>query len=139
MQLDLRRQDLQDVSRLWRELGEVRLESPERRIAHLLDGLRALIGAEDACWVSAVRRPTGGWRGWLVTGVQYLYPNEARRLFFNLPPVEGGDSPYMQHQDYSLEALSRRDAVQPAPDSAGFSAEGQAEARLLFQKCLELP
>ena len=80
MQLDLRRQDLQDVSRLWRELDEVRLESPERRISHLLEGLCALIGAEDACWVSAVRRPTGGWRGWLVTGVQYLYPNEARSL-----------------------------------------------------------
>jgi phage portal protein BeeE len=26
-----------------------------------------------------------------------------------LPPVAGGDSPYMQQQNYSLEALAKRD------------------------------
>lgn len=36
-------------------------------------------------------------------------PNEARRKF-NLAPVEGGDAIYLQQQNYSLEALSRRDA-----------------------------
>lgn len=49
----------------------------------------------------------------------FLAPNEARRLFFNLPHVEGGDTPYLQHQDYSLEALARRDSQAPAPASAG--------------------
>ena len=36
-------------------------------------------------------------------------PNEARRKF-NLPPVKGGNSPYLQQQEFSLEALAKRDA-----------------------------
>jgi HK97 family phage portal protein len=36
-------------------------------------------------------------------------PNEAR-LAFGLPPIEGGDSVYLQQQNYSLEALAKRDA-----------------------------
>lgn len=36
-------------------------------------------------------------------------PNEARQRL-NLPPVEGGESPLMQQQNYSLVALARRDA-----------------------------
>jgi HK97 family phage portal protein len=54
----------------------------------------------------------------------YLAPNEAR-LRFDLGPVEGGDTPYMQQQNWSLEALNQRPApsaagsqVQPAPASA---------------------
>ncbi|WP_367376598.1 phage portal protein [Hafnia alvei] len=38
-----------------------------------------------------------------------LTPNEARRKE-NLPPVLGGDSLYLQQQNFSLEALARRDA-----------------------------
>lgn len=52
-----------------------------------------------------------------------MAPNEARRRV-NLKPVEGGESVYMQQQNYSLEALARRDAQpdpfspsQPAPPS----------------------
>ena len=41
-----------------------------------------------------------------------MKPNEAR-LKRNLPPVEGGDTIYMQQQNYSLEALSKRDANDP--------------------------
>lgn len=36
-------------------------------------------------------------------------PNEARRKF-GLKPLTGGDTVYMQQQNFSLEALSRRDA-----------------------------
>lgn len=36
-------------------------------------------------------------------------PNESRRRL-NLPPVPGGDSVYRQQQDFSLEALAKRDA-----------------------------
>jgi HK97 family phage portal protein len=39
----------------------------------------------------------------------FLAPNEARREE-NLPPVEGGDSPMAQQQNYSLAALAKRDA-----------------------------
>lgn len=38
-----------------------------------------------------------------------LAPNEARRKS-NLPPVAGGDSPFLQQQNYSLAALAKRDA-----------------------------
>lgn len=38
--------------------------------------------------------------------------NEARRLL-NLPPVEGGDTIYMQQQNYSLAALDERDRNDP--------------------------
>ena len=39
-------------------------------------------------------------------------PNEARRRF-NLPPVKGGDTPYLQQQNYSLAALDERDQDKP--------------------------
>lgn len=43
-------------------------------------------------------------------------PNEARKRL-NLSPVEGGDTPYLQQQNFSLAALAKRDAqeaeVQP--------------------------
>ena len=38
-----------------------------------------------------------------------MSPNEARRKL-DLKPVPGGDTPYMQEQNFSLEALSKRDA-----------------------------
>lgn len=39
----------------------------------------------------------------------FMKPNEARRKE-NLPPVVGGDAVYLQQQNYSLEALAKRDA-----------------------------
>jgi HK97 family phage portal protein len=39
-------------------------------------------------------------------------PNEARRRF-NLKPAKGGDSPLLQQQYYSLEALAKRDQNEP--------------------------
>jgi HK97 family phage portal protein len=44
-----------------------------------------------------------------------MSPNEARKRYFNLPPVPGGDTPYLQQQNYSLEALAKRDAAPPTP------------------------
>jgi phage portal protein BeeE len=38
-----------------------------------------------------------------------MTPNEAARRL-NLPPVAGGDAVYRQQQDFSLEALAKRDA-----------------------------
>lgn len=43
-------------------------------------------------------------------GAGLLAPNEAR-LRLNFRPVEGGSSPYLQQQNFSLEALAKRDAL----------------------------
>lgn len=57
-------------------------------------------------------------------GSALMKPNEGRRKL-NLPPVEGGDTPYLQQQNYSLSALAKRDAREdpfsksaPAPDQS---------------------
>jgi HK97 family phage portal protein len=55
---------------------------------------------------------SGGW----------LAPNEARREE-DRPPAEGGDTPFLQQQNYSLAALGRRDAK----DAEG-KTDVQAEA-----------
>jgi phage portal protein BeeE len=43
-----------------------------------------------------------------------MKPNEAR-LKENLPPVEGGDTPYLQQQNWSLAQLDKRDIVADKP------------------------
>lgn len=53
-----------------------------------------------------------------------LAPNEARAKL-NLKPLPGGDSVYMQQQEYSLEALAKRDAGDP------FAAPAPAPAPLM--------
>lgn len=50
----------------------------------------------------------GGWK----------MPNEARR-YEDLPPVAGGETPYMQQQNYSLAALAKRDAKEDPFAAAG--------------------
>jgi HK97 family phage portal protein len=42
-------------------------------------------------------------------GAGVMSPNEGRAKF-DLEPVKGGESPYLQQQNYSLEALAKRDA-----------------------------
>ena len=46
-------------------------------------------------------------------GAGGMSPDEARRKYFGLGPVTGGDTPYMQQQYFSLEALAQRDANAP--------------------------
>lgn len=68
-------------------------------------------------------------------------PNEARKRL-DLKPVPGGNSPYLQQQNYSLEALAKRDAQEDpfgtasaAPREGGdkdASARQQADARAFF-------
>lgn len=45
----------------------------------------------------------------LMTRAAVTTPNE-NRAAENLPPVEGGDTPYLQQQNFSLAALAKRDA-----------------------------
>jgi HK97 family phage portal protein len=39
-----------------------------------------------------------------------MSPNEARFRYLDLGPVSGGETPYLQQQNYSLAALAKRDA-----------------------------
>src|SRR4029453_12575441 len=43
-----------------------------------------------------------------------LSPNEARKKYFAVGPVPGGESPFLQNQYYSLAALAAREAAPPS-------------------------
>jgi len=68
-------------------------------------------------------------------------PNEARRKF-NLPPVQGGDTPYLQQQNYSLAALDERDQdkpfAKPAPAPAPAEPNDKPEDKDQTDKALHL-
>ncbi len=54
-------------------------------------------------------------------------PNEARKRYFDLPPTPGGETPYLQQQNFSLAALAKRDS-QPDPfTKPGADAPTQAQ------------
>lgn len=61
-----------------------------------------------------------------------LSPDEARRKYYGLATVAGGDTPYLQQQYYSLKALAQRDSDQPfskpAPAPVGRAPEEEAAA-----------
>jgi len=62
-----------------------------------------------------------------------MSPNEARRKYFGLGSVKGGETPYLQQQNYSLSALDDRDAAgppAPVPPAAGELATVKAPAAL---------
>jgi HK97 family phage portal protein len=72
----------------------------------------------------------------LEKGRNYLTPNEGRQKL-SLPPTTGGDVVLRQQQDFSLEALAKRDAKEdpfakgdkpPPPDPANDDAETEREA-----------
>lgn len=87
--------------------------------------------------VSQMTKMADGVKGGIYT------PNEARGTF-NLPPIPGGDTVYLQQQNYSIEALAKRDAsddpfasvretftgtaTQAAPQTDGESSSGTAQA-----------
>ena len=70
-----------------------------------------------------------------------MSPNEARRKV-DLPPVTGGESPYLQQQNYSLAALAKRDAQsdpfgsgEPVPAvTAAEPADLDEEAKALLMR-----
>lgn len=61
-----------------------------------------------------------------------LSPNEARLRWLDAEPVEGGDSPMLQQQQFSLAALAERDASdpfsKPTPGPAATPAQPQMPA-----------
>lgn len=56
-----------------------------------------------------------------------MAPNEARRKE-QLPPVKGGDTPYLQQQNYSLEDLARRSELDAAKAANAADAEEEIPA-----------
>lgn len=75
-----------------------------------------------------------------LVGSGIMSPNEARRRF-GLPPAKGGEEPYLQQQNYSLEALARRDdgdpfasPVPPAPDPVPPDAKAAMAGHMLRKK-----
>lgn len=66
-----------------------------------------LLRMDTATLISAEKEAVGA-------GIKKI--DEARKRL-NLSPVEGGDSPYLQQQNYSLAALARRDQTVGAPNT----------------------
>lgn len=58
-----------------------------------------LLRMDSATQIKSLNEAVGG--GW-------MSPNEARKKR-GLPPVTGGETPYLQQQNYSLAALDKRD------------------------------
>src|SRR5262245_51975448 len=86
-----------------------------------------LLRMDSVTMVTAIRDAVGA-------GV--MSPNEGRSKF-DLKPVDGGESPYLQQQNYSLAALAKRDAQEdpfapakppaPAPESPSPEVEDEAD------------
>jgi hypothetical protein len=76
-----------------------------------------------------------------------MSPNEARRKYFGLGPVTGGETPFMQNQMWPLPQLSEREtptapalpAMPTVPPAAEADVVDQAASfrALLHQKALE--
>jgi HK97 family phage portal protein len=65
---------------------------------------------DDLIWLDAAAKSKAAQDGISSGGMS---PNEARKRYYALGPVPGGDSPYLQQQYYSLAALAERDAAKP--------------------------
>jgi HK97 family phage portal protein len=65
---------------------------------------------DDLIWMDTATRTKAAGDA---IGSGALSPDEARKKYYGLGPVTGGNSPYMQQQYFSLEALAERDAEKP--------------------------
>lgn len=73
-------------------------------------------------WMDAATRTKAAHEA-VAAGV--MTPNEARDTFFLLPPVTGGETPYLQQQYWSLAAAAKREQT-PAPVAAPVPADEPA-------------
>jgi len=78
----------------------------------LADPIGTEFDIDDLIWMNSDVRTRSAKES---IGSGALSPDEARFKYFGAGPVEGGDSPYMQQQMFSLKALAARDAAGAAP------------------------
>jgi HK97 family phage portal protein len=76
-------------------------------------------------WMDTATRTKAAHDG-IMAGV--LSPNEARLKYFGLGPVDGGETPYLQQQMYSLAALATRDPAAPQAMAAPAAPAPQSES-----------
>jgi phage portal protein BeeE len=69
-------------------------------------------------------------------GAAIQSPDEARKRL-NLPPVPGGAYPYLQQQNYSLEALAKRDAMNPLAEQPVAPVMTDDDAMKVYSLVLE--
>lgn len=92
--------------------------------------LQSLLEAAEECLLNGLEMKSGTWVQFDIdnlfrmdtvsqvasikeaVGAGVMAPNEGRAKL-DLPPVTGGDSPYLQQQNYSLSALDKRDRDEP--------------------------
>jgi len=65
---------------------------------------------DDLLWMDTATRTKAAMDS---IGGSGMSPNEARKKYLGLGPIKGGDSAFMQQQNYSLEALAARDQDDP--------------------------
>lgn len=94
------------------------VDVPGKRLGTMFD-LDDLLRMDTATLTAALRDQVGA-------GI--TAPNEARRRL-NLGPVDGGDTPFLQQQNYSLAALNKRDTSEDPFGTAAkvTTASNQAE------------
>jgi len=117
------------------------LVSAEQVMDEGLEFNRSTLGTEfdidDLIWMNAETR-TKAAHDAVASGA--MSPDEARRKYYSLPPVPGGDTPYLQQQYYSLKALAARDAddpfAKPAPPPASPDPEDLDAAAAEFGSLL---
>lgn len=63
-----------------------------------------------------------------------LSPDEARKKFFDLGSVVGGGTPYLQQQNFSLEALAKRDAKADPFATGSSSSSSSSEASMPMEE-----
>lgn len=88
--------------------------------------LKGLLRMDTAAQIAVLNESVKG--GW-------YKPNEARAEQ-NLPPVEGGDTPYLQQQNFGLGALARRDAS-PDPFSTATPAAPASDPTKAIAEAIE--
>ncbi len=85
------------------------------------------VDTSDLIWMDALMRAEVSAKA---IGSGAMSPNESRKIHFGLGPVDGGDTPYLQVQNYSLSALNKRDSGDPfAPVSPEPAASPVAPAK----------